>query len=338
MKVCQALLCFIFLNLQDGNTGLANAETPVYEGVEGGNITVECKFVILGRKTLFCKDKCETGNILIETADYTAQRGRYSIKYEKKNFSKDIVHASITQLNKSDSGRYSCTLDTSLQPCDFQLVITGASDTPTPHQPLSTSTFLLSASTTTTATTQHVNVSSGSFTSSSASSEISRQPQTAAGSDKLLHVTLILVAMITILSAALLIFYKNRKNKPKGSSMKTEHADITQANWLYGNITEDEAQNRVTPVRVSSVYDYPEGSQPDGVENQELYSLVTAPQNTATDDMNDADYTEVDFSHIPSSNSAPCGNICDTVYCTPAIYANHPNVGSPPLYSTVEIH
>lgn len=58
----------------------------------------------------------------------------------------------------------------------------------------------------------------------------------------------------------------------------------------------------------------------------------------ATDDMNDADYTEVDFSHIPSSNSAPCGNICDTVYCTPAIYANHPNVGSSPLYSTVEIH
>lgn len=53
-----------------------------------------------------------------------------------------------------------------------------------------------------------------------------------------------------------------------------------QANWLYGNITEDEAQNRVTPVQVSSVYDYPEGLQPDGVENQELYSLVTAPQNT----------------------------------------------------------
>lgn len=53
-----------------------------------------------------------------------------------------------------------------------------------------------------------------------------------------------------------------------------------QANWLYGNITEDEAQNRVTPVQVSSVYDYPEGSQPDGVENQELYSLVTAHQNT----------------------------------------------------------
>ncbi|XP_076734488.1 uncharacterized protein LOC143414269 [Maylandia zebra] len=337
MKLCHILICFIFLYLQDGNTGLANAETPVYEGVEGGNITVECKFYFPGSTMLFCKDKCEKANVLIETADYTAQSGRYSITFVKKNLLlKDIVYVSITQLNKSDSGWYRCTLDRSLQPCDFQLVITGASKTPTPHEPLSTSTFLLSASTTTT-TTQHVNVSSGSFTASSASSEVSRQPQTAAGSDKLLHVTLILVAMITILSAALLIFYKNRKIKLKGP-MKTDHADISQANWLYGNITEDEAQNRVTPVRVSSVYDYPEGSQPDGVENQELYSLVTAPQNTATDDINDADYTEVDFSHIPSSNSAPCGNICDTVYCTPAIYANHPNVGSPPLYSTVEIH
>ncbi|CAI5648630.1 unnamed protein product [Oreochromis niloticus] len=130
MKVCQTLLCFIFLNLQDGNTGLANAETLVY-GVEGGNITVECKFYIPGRKTLFCKDKCEKGNILIETADYTAQSGRYSIKYEKSYFSKDIVHVSITQLKKSDAGWYRCTLDTSVQPCDFQLVITGASTTTT---------------------------------------------------------------------------------------------------------------------------------------------------------------------------------------------------------------
>ncbi|XP_005950897.1 uncharacterized protein LOC102306303 isoform X2 [Haplochromis burtoni] len=274
MKLCHILFCLIFLYLQDGNTGLANAETLVYEGVEGGNITVECKFYFPGSTTLFCKDKCEKGNVLIETTDYTAQSGRYSITFVRKNLLlKDIVYVSITQLNKSDSGWYRCTLDTSLQPCDFQLVITGATNISTPHQPLSTSTFLLSASTTTT------NFTSASFVPL-ASSEVSRQPQTAAGSDKLLHVTLILVAMITILSAALLIFYKNRKNKPKGSSMKTDHADITQANWLYGNITEDETQNRVTPVRVSSVYDYPEGSQPDGVENQELYSLVTAPQNT----------------------------------------------------------
>ncbi|XP_039878532.1 cell wall integrity sensor MID2-like [Simochromis diagramma] len=166
MKLCHIFFCSIFLYLQDGNTGLANAETLIYEGVEGGNITVTCKFYIPGRKTFFCKEKCEKGNILIETADYTAQSGRYSIEYEKDHFLTPIVHVSITQLNKSDSGRYSCTLDTSFQPCDFQLVITGASDTPTPHEPLSTSTFLLSASTTPT-----THFSSGSFTPSSTSPE-----------------------------------------------------------------------------------------------------------------------------------------------------------------------
>ncbi|XP_039460344.1 uncharacterized protein LOC120435248 [Oreochromis aureus] len=276
MKLCHILLCSIFLYLQDGNTGLANAETPVYEGVEGGNITAECRIYFSGSTMSLCKEKCETGNVLIETTGYTAQSGRYSIKFEKNYFSSNIVYVNITQLQKSDSGQYMCTLGSNSD--NFNIVVTEASDTSTPNQPLSTSTFLLSASTTT--TTQHLNFSSRSFTASSTSSEVSRQPQTAAGSDKLLHVILILVAMITILSAALLIFYKHRKNKPKGPPVKTEHADITQANWLYGNITEDETQNSVIPVRVSSVHDYPEGSQPDGVENQEHYSLVTAPQNT----------------------------------------------------------
>ncbi|XP_025757254.1 uncharacterized protein LOC106097303 isoform X2 [Oreochromis niloticus] len=124
MKLCHIFFCSIFLYLQDGNTGL-NDETPVYEGVEGGNITVTCKFYIPGSKTLFCKDQCKKGNILIETPDYTAQSGRYSIEYEKDNFLTPIVHVSITQLSNSDSGRYSCRLDTSFEPCDFQLVITG---------------------------------------------------------------------------------------------------------------------------------------------------------------------------------------------------------------------
>ncbi|XP_039878520.1 uncharacterized protein LOC120727968 [Simochromis diagramma] len=190
MKLCHILFCFIFLYLQDGNTGLANAETPVYEGVEGGNITVECKFYLLGSKMLFCKDKCEKANVLIETTDHTAQSGRYSIKYEKNYFSKDIVHASITQLNKSDSGWYSCTLDTSLQPCDFQLVITGASNISTPHQPLSTSTFLLSASTTTTTTT------------------VSRQPQTAAGSGLSLELVIRLSVVVVLLPVVLLLIYR----------------------------------------------------------------------------------------------------------------------------------
>ncbi|XP_039878531.1 uncharacterized protein LOC120727976 isoform X2 [Simochromis diagramma] len=306
MKVCHILFCVTFLHLQDGNTGLANAETPVYEGVEGGNITVECKFVILGRKTLFCKDKCETGNILIETADYTAQRGRYSIKYEKNYFSKDIVHASITQLNKSDSGRYSCRLDTSLQPCDFQLVITGASDTPTPHEPLSTSTFLLSASTTTT-----THFSSGSFTPSSTS------PETLSSG-----------------SATLLIFYKNRKAiKPKGPPVETEYANITRAKQ---EIREGPPQRKV---EVSSIYTTAKGPQPDGAENIDLYDLTTCSQNKAEDDMNKVNYAEVDFSHIPATNNTSCSKTDEVVYSTPLVHTSPSNLttdASRPLYSAVK--
>ncbi|XP_026011067.1 uncharacterized protein LOC113014002 isoform X1 [Astatotilapia calliptera] len=324
MKVCHILFYVIFLNLQDGNTGLANAETLVYEGVEGGNITVECKFYILGRKTLFCKDKCETGNILIETADYTAQRGRYSIKYEKKIFSKDIVHASITQLNKSDSGRYSCTLDTSFQPCDFQLVITGASDTPTPHEPLSTSTFLLSASTTTT-----THFSSGSFTPSSTSPETP-----SSGSDKMLYMILTLVLVIIVLSATLLIFYKNRKAiKPKGPPVETEYANITRAKQ---EIREGAPQRKV---EVSSIYTTAKGPQPDGAENIDLYNLTTCSQNKAEDDMNKVNYAEVDFSNIPATNNTSCSKTDEVVYSTPLVHTSPSNLttdASPPLYSAVK--
>ncbi|XP_026011068.1 uncharacterized protein LOC113014002 isoform X2 [Astatotilapia calliptera] len=305
MKVCHILFYVIFLNLQDGNTGLANAETLVYEGVEGGNITVECKFYILGRKTLFCKDKCETGNILIETADYTAQRGRYSIKYEKKIFSKDIVHASITQLNKSDSGRYSCTLDTSFQPCDFQLVITGASTTTTTH------------------------FSSGSFTPSSTSPETP-----SSGSDKMLYMILTLVLVIIVLSATLLIFYKNRKAiKPKGPPVETEYANITRAKQ---EIREGAPQRKV---EVSSIYTTAKGPQPDGAENIDLYNLTTCSQNKAEDDMNKVNYAEVDFSNIPATNNTSCSKTDEVVYSTPLVHTSPSNLttdASPPLYSAVK--
>ncbi|XP_035769230.1 uncharacterized protein LOC102778179 [Neolamprologus brichardi] len=227
MKLCHILFCFIFLYLQDGNTGLANAETLVYEGVEGGNITVECKFYFLGSKILFCKDKCEKGNVLIETTDYTAQSGRYSIKFVKTNLlSKDIVYVSITQLNKSDSGWYRCILDRSLQPCDFQLVITGASNISTPHQPLSTSTFLLSTSTTTT------NFISGSFTPS-ASSEVSRQPQTAAGSGLSLELVIRLSVVVVLLPVVLLLIYRITAEGSNGLNSRRHSAfDHTEVTYL----------------------------------------------------------------------------------------------------------
>ncbi|XP_039460339.1 uncharacterized protein LOC120435247 isoform X1 [Oreochromis aureus] len=276
------LVCFIFLTaLQDGNTGLVKAQTLPRRAEEGGNITVACRFYLSGSRKLFCKEKCEKGNILVETSDDAAQNGRYSIKYEQTDTLSYTLYVSITQLKQSDSGWYRCSLDRTLLTDgndDFELIVTEASTTSTPNgtlRPFSASVFLSSASTP--PTTQSLSSTSGSSTPSSASSETKD-----ARSDVLIYVGLILVVMIVVLSAALLIFYlKSRTTKPRGPPVETEYADMPADNLCYA---------------------------------------------------------EVEFSHIPVTSSAPCGEATDVVYSMPQVdlsTAIHTKDSSPPLYSTV---
>ncbi|XP_034097228.1 polymeric immunoglobulin receptor-like isoform X2 [Gymnodraco acuticeps] len=104
MKVCHTLICFFFLfSLQDGSTGLVSAQLPVYSVIEGENVTVECSFASSRIRKFFCKEPCRQEDILIETTDASAQSGRYSIDDKDGGF-----FVSITQLTKSDSGRYRC--------------------------------------------------------------------------------------------------------------------------------------------------------------------------------------------------------------------------------------
>uniref|UniRef100_A0A3B4H930 Immunoglobulin subtype domain-containing protein n=2 Tax=Haplochromini TaxID=319058 RepID=A0A3B4H930_9CICH len=103
---------------------------PIRTGMEGGTITVGCSFTLSGSRKLFCKEKCEKGNILIETTDDSAQSGRYSIKYIEGFFLiHTVVYVSITELEKSDSGRYRCSLDRTPSDhlslnWDFEVVVT----------------------------------------------------------------------------------------------------------------------------------------------------------------------------------------------------------------------
>ncbi|KAK2851947.1 hypothetical protein Q5P01_008223 [Channa striata] len=113
MDVHHIFLCFFFfLSLQDGNTGLTNAQINTYTGTEGGNIRVGCSFFLSGSRKLFCKGNCTTGNILIETTNDRAQSGRYSIEYKEGSYPSTLtlMYLSITQLKKSDSGLYTCSL------------------------------------------------------------------------------------------------------------------------------------------------------------------------------------------------------------------------------------
>ncbi|XP_051280386.1 uncharacterized protein LOC127376942 isoform X2 [Dicentrarchus labrax] len=214
MKVCHTLICFFFLSLRDGNIRLINAEILVHTGSEGGNFTVKCSFSSSGRRKIFCKRKCKGKDILIETNEDRAQSGRYSIEYKERTDGSALLYVSITNLTKSDSGRYRCWLDIKWSRDlteDFELRVKDAHFTPS----------VPSASTPT--TTQSLNSSSGSSTPSSSSPEtpiLSEQQQRAAGPGVQLYVRLTVVITIIVLSAAALIFCRKRASEPKGQDQR----------------------------------------------------------------------------------------------------------------------
>ncbi|XP_039460230.1 uncharacterized protein LOC120435202 isoform X2 [Oreochromis aureus] len=349
MKVFRPLVCFIFLALQDaGYSGFVSAETPIYTEMEGKSITAECTFSLTGRRRLFCTGKCEEGNILIETTDDTAQNGRYRIKYKAGFYpvQKTVLNVSITQLRRSDSGMYRCSLDRILgvdSNKEFEIVVTDASVTSKPKstvQPSSVSTFFSSASMTTatvttsakTPTSQSLNSISGSTTPSPASSSTSKQTQTPL--PNLVTVgTLPVVALIliTVLSVALLIFCKKRRaSKAKGPPVETDPPDITTASQLYEEIREGDRLSNLPPEGVFSIYTTAKCPQGNRVESTDDYSLVTCPQNKS----------EENLSKIAATNGAPCGHahVLYSASCVHFSTANHTKDASPPLYSTVGNH
>ncbi|XP_067449740.1 polymeric immunoglobulin receptor-like [Thunnus thynnus] len=114
------------LSLQDGNTGLINA-IDLFAGAEGGNGSWSCHFTSSGSTKFFCKGECKEEDILIKTDNVTDQSGRYSIKYKDGSSGRRTVTVTITQLTKSDSGRYRCGLGGSSVPddySDFDITIT----------------------------------------------------------------------------------------------------------------------------------------------------------------------------------------------------------------------
>ncbi|XP_042265115.1 uncharacterized protein LOC121895757 [Thunnus maccoyii] len=212
MKVRHSLICFFLLSL-------INAEIPVHEGTEGGIITVTCDFNFSGKKKFFCKEKCEEGNVLIDTTDVRAQNGRYSLEYKEGFYPvySTILYVSISQLTKSDSGRYRCGLERTVLPDGFSEFEIRVSDAPTTSVP--------SAS-----------APPGSFTPSSSSPETTEQsdqqqtdrptappaapapPSPPARSGVLLYVRVVLTIMVVLVSLGLLIFCMRRTNNNKGKT------------------------------------------------------------------------------------------------------------------------
>ncbi|XP_029292050.1 uncharacterized protein LOC115011169 isoform X2 [Cottoperca gobio] len=283
----------------------------------------------LGLRKRFCKGNCEEGNILVETTDDTAQRGRYSLVYKRMNiFSDDIMYVSITKLTTSDAGRYGCGLVRTFSFSSYQGfeirvdAVTSAKPTPAP-----------SASTLT--TTQSLS-STSSSSSSGASKQTQQQQTTSAGPGVVLYMSLTLVVIFIVLSVALLIFCWKRASKPEEPPEETEYEVFVEADQVY---------EEIRSIEMSTVYSHIEHIKPNGVETTDEYSLATAATSQEnTEDSSIVTYSEVSLSNrtATSLHSAPCGDADYIVYSVPRVGASSDvspaEDASPPLYSTVTSH
>ncbi|XP_050927400.1 CMRF35-like molecule 1 isoform X13 [Lates calcarifer] len=344
MKVHHTLIFFFLTALQE--TDLINAETFIRTGTEGGNMTVTCRFNFHGSKKIFCKNECkEDKDILIKTGNNRAQSGRYSIEYEGLlDIQSPTLNVTITQLTKSDSGRYWCGLGRTVFPNGYYEIDLRVTDAPTTSKPNLTvqpfSTSLPSASTSTTSTTttvtQSLSSSSGSSTPSSSSPETNTQPKTSpTGPGVLLYVGLTLLFMIIVLSVAVLIFCRKNASKPKEPPADTVYANVTVANQAM----REDRRGRSPPVEVSTVYSQAKYTKANRAETTDDYSLVAATASSAGNKAEDdaLTYSEVEFVNGAgaSHNSAPSGNAEAVIYSEPRVEGND---ASPPLYSTVTSH
>ncbi|XP_026223988.1 polymeric immunoglobulin receptor-like isoform X4 [Anabas testudineus] len=94
-------------------------EFNIHTRDEGGNISVVCKFSFSKSRKFFCRNDCKEGNVLIETTEDRDQRGRYSLYYNA-SVSRPVLRVTIAELEKSDSGRYTCGLGESLSSASLQ--------------------------------------------------------------------------------------------------------------------------------------------------------------------------------------------------------------------------
>ncbi|KAK2851940.1 hypothetical protein Q5P01_008216 [Channa striata] len=256
--------------LQDGNTGLTNAQITTRTGTEGGNITVGCLFsASKSRRRFFCKGDCTTGNILIETTNDRAQSGRYSIEYEEEFYpsTQILMNVSITQLKKSDSGLYMCSLDIewALDPnSEFKINVIEE----TTLQP-----FTASLSSTFTTTTQSLGSSSGRFTPSSSVTETNKEPETkspAVSGFLLILIICVLVVLVmlgvVLLAVAVLLLRKNMRKNSYDLNLGTRPPNGVDNDYF---INED-----YPPVSAREESPY-ESLSPATTDRDQIYSTLT---------------------------------------------------------------
>ena len=105
---------FIFPTALCGDTGLVSAKLNIFTGAEGTSGSITCYISQHKKMKFLCKEECKGEGILIKTVDIRAQNGRFSIEYKRKSSGRGVLTVTITNLTKSDAGRYRSGLGTDL--------------------------------------------------------------------------------------------------------------------------------------------------------------------------------------------------------------------------------
>uniref|UniRef100_A0A3Q3NJ84 Ig-like domain-containing protein n=1 Tax=Labrus bergylta TaxID=56723 RepID=A0A3Q3NJ84_9LABR len=110
----------LFPNL-DENFGVISAEAVIFYTVPvGENVEVRCSTSQETTRKFFCREECRQEDIIIQTSGVSAQEDRFSIEWKRRQKTRSgDVSVKISQLTKSDSGRYRCGLGSSLSPASY---------------------------------------------------------------------------------------------------------------------------------------------------------------------------------------------------------------------------
>ncbi|XP_040007571.1 uncharacterized protein LOC120803300 isoform X1 [Xiphias gladius] len=263
----QTKLEIIVTDVQLDGTRGPSEEKPLYKRA-GGNVTVKCIFRNGGEWKYFCKEECKEVDILVETPGFLDQRGKYSLRYLTDSLTRGFVFVTVTQLTKSDSGRYRCGVGRRSRKnfWDFEIIVT---DVPSASTPPATSSSTSSA-----------------FRKINNLPPESEAPNTEAATDTPLYVGLTLAAVVVLLTVAVLIFCKKRIYKPKEPPEGKQDDFVAAANRVYDDIREEASFQRkdeddsskciYARVNFSSKTAGPSSSDPCGDDGSVIYSVLQA--------------------------------------------------------------
>ncbi|XP_044206446.1 uncharacterized protein LOC122981768 isoform X1 [Thunnus albacares] len=287
------------------NTRFIRTET------EGGNITRGCSNTVYGSRKFFCKDECKKEeDILVETEENRAQNGRYSIEYREGSvFGLSVT---ITQLKKSDTGRYRCGYGRASSPDSSYTFSIFVVDVPSASTPTTTQSLISSSgsftpsssfpetteqftapttskpnrtlqpfptsvpSASTPTTTQSLISSSGSFTPSSSFPETTEQFTAVSDVSRphaFLPLAVCVPVIVVVLAVVLLLLYKLKKRRNSGLNTRgTSDSRNMELCVTYENHSVSDENCPPVSTYEDSVY---QNLDPDSRDMDQTYSALT---------------------------------------------------------------